>query len=90
MDKKVRFIGGHVENLVLATYTPFPTSDYTNSMKKPALFHHHHICLQPLKLMMVCSTIQLRETKKQQFTGVSRNRAVERSPGSVGGKRQEA
>jgi len=29
----LRFIGGHVESLVLATYTPFPTSDYTNSMK---------------------------------------------------------
>jgi len=36
--KEGSIIGGHVENLVLATYTPFPTSNYTNSMKKTALF----------------------------------------------------
>jgi len=31
--KKVWCIGGHVEILVLATHTPFPTIDYTNSIK---------------------------------------------------------
>jgi len=32
--KEGSIIGGHVENLVLATYTPLPTIDYTNSIKK--------------------------------------------------------
>jgi len=40
--KEGSFIGGHVENLVLTTYTPFPTIDYTNSIKTPL----YHICLQ--------------------------------------------
>jgi len=34
-------VGGHVETLVLATYTPFPASNYTNSIKNHHFFHTH-------------------------------------------------
>jgi len=52
--KEGSIIGGHVENLVLATYTPFPTSDYTNSIKNSTVFHNHHsrtvyICLRAVE-----------------------------------------